>query len=416
MPPRWVTVVGNLSHLWVHSYIRNDYPKRRSIVSHGKILALTVLGVLSSAICPDAALPADDPWNAFPTADMSADERVKGLTAAQLQAIRIPENGADLVLSFSTIRPTDGQQKSAPEDGLWLRVFANGQIDCRSLISLPTDRRSDTLTKPELAWLLHLAVNECQITKRSTKEIEDDFQRTVTKLPVTGEPPSHFRYYVKLPSGTDDLSIPEKALVVRPVRASMQLGAFASLNKYATWLVSRAYLGNPKERQSMLEQLNARLKKEHPAVPPFRIEHLVRGRQYERCRSSARPSSRKSTRAKARSIASWGRSHAKRKVPTRSITSASGSTRKSRRQISFLESAAGSQARCDHGDRVLVEKIRRPPLILNRPARSVLVPIVAARRSSRASERLTAGSTWPAKSGVCRIARCRCRTPRTWRQ
>ena len=54
----------------------------------------------------------------------------------------------------------------------------------------------------------------------------------------------------------------------------MKLSAFASLHKYANYLVSRAYLGTPDERESLLAQLNEKLKAEYPDVPQFRMEHL----------------------------------------------------------------------------------------------------------------------------------------------
>jgi hypothetical protein len=68
--------------------------------------------------------------------------------------------------------------------------------------------------------------------------------------------------------------IPERALILRPLRARLKLNAFASLNKYANFLVARAHLGAPDEREKLLAALNSKLEADHPGDPAFRMEHL----------------------------------------------------------------------------------------------------------------------------------------------
>ncbi len=232
------------------------------------------MGILLAGALAIAEGRADDPLDAFPTAEKTVEQRVKGLSDAERQAIRLPEKGTDVVFSIAMLPTANGPGDGAAKTEPWLRVFADGRINCGSSMPLPGARRDDTLTKAELAWLLHLAVDECQILSRTTKDIEAEYQRSRQARPVPGEPQQSFQYRVELPSGKNELLIPEKALMVRPLRASLQLGAFASLNKYANYLAARAHLGDAKQRQSLLDQLNEKLKTEQPTTPAFRTEHL----------------------------------------------------------------------------------------------------------------------------------------------
>lgn len=243
-------------------------------MKHDRFFGLMLVGIVLAAAFPVAGAHADDPLDAFPTAEKTVEQRVKGLSDAERQAIRLPEKGTDLVFSIAMVPTSNGPGDAATKAEPWLRVFADGRINCGSSMPLPVARRDDTLTKAELAWLLHLAVDECQILSRTTKDIEENFQRSRSARPVPGDPQQAFQYRVELPSGTNELLIPEKALMVRPLRASLQLGAFASLNKYANYLAARAHLGDARQRQSLLDQLNGKLKTEQPQVPAFRMEHL----------------------------------------------------------------------------------------------------------------------------------------------
>ena len=242
-------------------------------MNHHKFVIVALLCILSTLTCPTAELHADDPLKAFPTPEKPVEQRVKELTEAELQAIRTPQNADQLVLSIATV-PSGAKQEVPAEAKPWLRTFADGRIECGSLMESQSGRRHDTLTKAELVWLLHLAVNKCQILSRSTNDIEEDYRRQDRKHSANRKPPRHFQYHVNVSAGNKDLSVPEEALTLRPLRARMKLGAFASLHKYASYLVARAYLGDSTARQALLDQLNSKLQTERPNVPAFRMEHL----------------------------------------------------------------------------------------------------------------------------------------------
>jgi hypothetical protein len=223
---------------------------------------------------PLAAISADDPLNAFPTMENTVEERVKRLTEGELKEIEVPEDADTVVFSIATGPASVERSPRTVEVEPWLRVFADGTIDCGNVLPLPGKRSTDTLTKPELTWLLHLAANECVILDRTTSRIDAAYQQRGAKLVANGEPQNYYLYRMQLSSKSNDLMIPERALVVRPLRTRLKLVAFASLNKYANHLVSRAHFGAPDERQSLLEQLNEELEAEYPDVPQFRMEHL----------------------------------------------------------------------------------------------------------------------------------------------
>jgi hypothetical protein len=248
------------------------------------------LFVISAALLPLSFIgevQADDPLNAFPTALAPVEARLQELTDEQLKAIRLPDDAAQMVLSLATIPigadPTMDPRRREP----WLTVYADGSLDCRHPILWQSDRCEDRLERAELLWLLHLAVNECQIPERSSADVEEDFERRRNSAPKrnNADRPAFapifnldsletYVYEVNLPVGQSKLRIPDKALILRPLRRDMKLDAFASLNKYAYYLASRPYLGNLADRNYLLVQMNQKLKAEDPTVPDFRIEDL----------------------------------------------------------------------------------------------------------------------------------------------
>lgn len=242
---------------------------------HLPLAFLCFAAILSSAA---VSLCADDPLNTFPTAEEPVEDRVRRLTEADLKAIQLPENGEQLVLSVS-LGPNMDDEKEEAKPIQRLRVFADGRLECHTSIpqapSQFTEGRKDRLTHTELKWLLHLAVNECHILSRTSKDIADAFGERGKQDFRRGLPRQYFHYHIAIPAGTNDLLLPEEVLTVRPLRSRMKLGAFASLNKYATFLIYRAYLGDVTERDRLLEQLNNKLQLEDPKLPPFRMEHLV---------------------------------------------------------------------------------------------------------------------------------------------
>jgi len=232
-----------------------------------------VLVYFSLAILPTVSR-ADDPLDAFPTAENTAEDRVKKLSEVELQAITLPADGNQIVLSITYLPLADSQQPDALPTEPLLRVFADGRIDCGSLLLAHKERAKDSLSKSELQWLLHLATNECQILTRSTKAISDNYKSRRRRPADPGEPAREIRYHLALLSGKNELVIPEMALVLRPLRAEMKLPAFASFHHYANFLVARAFMGTEKERETILKAVNEKMKSTHDTLPPFRIDHL----------------------------------------------------------------------------------------------------------------------------------------------
>lgn len=235
----------------------------------GKTLLLFLIGLSLSD-----PLLADDPLNAMPSAAEPVAKKLEKLTPEQRQAIALPKDPKQVVLSLSNEH--DPAKKAEP----WLTVTANGQLDGHVPMPGVTQRRQEQLTSEELQWLLHLAVNECQGLQRDTAAIEKDFLAKPSRF-AEGLPKNQLRYRMQLQAAAHEFLIPEAALTLRPTRSKMKLDAFASLQTYAKFLVSRAYLGTAEERVALLKDLNAQLQQEqprlHPLVvpPPFELEQLA---------------------------------------------------------------------------------------------------------------------------------------------
>jgi hypothetical protein len=216
--------------------------------------------------------PASDVLDLVPTREKPVDARVKALTKEQLRAIELPSDGNTVVISITKL-PTSTKGSDSPTDPKpYLIVHADGKIDCQNPIPLPgIQRRQDTLSKDELTWLLHLAVNECHIVQRTSEAIDAAYQ----KLPRHPDLPdvSTLRFYADASSHQATLAIPENAIIVRQTCAQFKLIPFTSLLPYASFFVNRAYLA-PAERQPILDLVNEKLKAEVPDVPPFTIEDI----------------------------------------------------------------------------------------------------------------------------------------------
>jgi hypothetical protein len=236
-------------------------------MQHGLFLVLLILKLSSS-------LQADDPLNALPTESEPLPKKLEKLTKEQQQAIALPKQPKQIVLSLALV--AENAEKTEP----WLTVTADGLIDCIVPMPMVTKRRQDQLAQEELQWLLHLAVNECRGFERDTETLQKDFAAKPSMF-ADGLPKNRLVYRLHLQAAAHEFALPEAALVVRPTRSRMQLGAFASLQTYAKFLVSRAYLGTTEEQTSILLAVNEQLQREqqqlHPLVvpPPFAIEHLT---------------------------------------------------------------------------------------------------------------------------------------------
>jgi len=242
-------------------------------MNRSKFMWLAVLSLASAAPNARVFLRASEQLQDFPTAERPVEDRAARLSNTEQQAIQIPANPEQLVFSLAAFYPADANHPEGTEADPWLRVFADGRAECKGALGGKGKASIDKLTKSELTWLLHLAVNESQLLKRSTKEINDAYQndlRTASRRPVT----RYFRYHVAVSSGKNDLVVPELAVIALKTRAKMKLNGVASLNKYATFLDCRAILGDATERQNILKQLNEKVKAELADAPPLTIEDI----------------------------------------------------------------------------------------------------------------------------------------------
>lgn len=234
----------------------------------GKTLLLMMVGLSWSA-----RLLADDPLGAMPSTAEPLTKKLEKLTPEERQAIELPNDPKQIVLSLSNDDSPD--KKAEP----WLTISANGHLDGHMPMPGVTQRRQEQLSSEELRWLLHLAVNKCQGFQRDTEAIQKDFLVKPSMF-AEGLPKNQLRFRLHLQAAAHEFLIPEAALIVRPTRTRMKLGAFASLQTYAKFLVARAYLGTNEERVVILKYLNAQLQQEqqklHPLLvpPPFELEHL----------------------------------------------------------------------------------------------------------------------------------------------
>ena len=219
-------------------------------------------------------LLADEQNENVATAESPADERIKKLTDDERSAIQISSDSDQVVLSIATTPFSGPKQPATATTEPWLKVFAGGRTQCRNIRVGQAERFDDTLSRAELTWLLHLATNRAQILHRTTEEIEGAYQlrdHPDRPLPST----RHLRYQLSVASGSNDLLVPELAIISMPTRVRLKLEGLEELNRYATSLNCRAILGNAHDRQVILDQLNKQLKAEQPDVPSFNFEELI---------------------------------------------------------------------------------------------------------------------------------------------
>ena len=247
---------------------------------------LAVAIVLMATFGAMEPLCGDDPLDAFPTADNSAADRVARLNASELAKIDLPADPKKVVFSFNMIQlGENGERIDSPP---LLRVRADGAFDCANYVERrinagsPEIRRSGRLTKAELQWLLHMAVNECDMLSKTTDGIELEIQENrplaaksrVKPLAAVSNHRAVYVYEVANHAASNQVEIPEKAMVLRSLRRKSGLNPVASLTHYAIFLTMRATLGDEKQRDELLLGLNNKLRVLLPHAAPFRIEHL----------------------------------------------------------------------------------------------------------------------------------------------
>jgi hypothetical protein len=215
----------------------------------------------------------DDPLEAFPTEKKPAEQRVKALTAKQLDAIQMPTDSQSVVFSITEIPAgttvTDENRDKLPEP--YLQVFADGRVDCTNHKPTPdTARYTDKLSPAELTWLMHLIVNESKLMTLDSNKFDAALRARLNRsVGAAGDS----LYYVATRAQKRDVVIPDGLLNLRPLRYEFGLAPFASVRRYVTFIIARAHL-TPKERDDVLIQLNAQLSAELPGNPRFLIEHL----------------------------------------------------------------------------------------------------------------------------------------------
>lgn len=244
---------------------------------HPSGLILRSLFAVLTVVVSCERLSGDDPLGAMPTATESVGVKVSRLTVAQRNAIKLPKDHTQLVLSIAA---TDAKDE---EPHPWFKAYADGKIECAQMFVKSEELAKDKLTQDELLWLLHLAVNECRALERTTADLQASYDANSSQPSKFGSPPSvAFHYHLKLDGKGSDFTLPSHALILRPLRSKMALGEFASWHRYTSYLVSRAFFGDATERVVLLTELNKKLAIDQPSGPPFQIVHLTAATRNEK--------------------------------------------------------------------------------------------------------------------------------------
>ncbi len=225
--------------------------QRANIVALNKLMAQDRLEALKAIKAADPEEPE------------SADDWVTSLDDQSLRQIELPVDSDQTVFVMHHDRQLLEQAK---EGEPWVTVFANGKIRCGSRMSQSGKQVESKLKPNELKWLLHLAVNECRLLERSSEDYE--VKKSRLKL-------GSYRYLVTVKSGSNQLTLPEAALVVKSMQRKLDLGGFKKLNEYVHTIANRAHLGDEDEAKKILQAVNEELDSEYPELPSFQLHHLA---------------------------------------------------------------------------------------------------------------------------------------------
>ena len=261
------------SHTGACDFLTSAYLQGGLFMKRYRPFAVTVLLLVAGSTVAFAEKLYPEDYADVPTAARPAATRIKELSPGELQLIETPADHDQIVFSIAEVRPVDSIESADPPATPWLLVYADGRIHCTSLLSSKAPACDDTLTKAELTWLLHLAVNRAGILNRSTKQIEAAFEAEQKgSRPIPSKP--NLQYHLAVSSGKNDLEVPQLAIISFPPRIKLGLQGFANLNKFARYLNARAMLGSPQERDLLLLELNKKVKADLPSAPKFTIEDL----------------------------------------------------------------------------------------------------------------------------------------------
>jgi len=196
-------------------------------------------------------------------ASESTEDLVQTLSDRQLMRLEVP---ADLNTAvFSMYRPLP-RKTSSKRQQPWVTVFADKRLVCRS-ISSPTAKPVKTsISQAELTWLLHLAVNECEILEKRTSSYGRKKQHSRKGV---------YKYQLSVKSGSNQLQLPKEALIVKSLSRKLKLDNFKVLHTFVMSLANRAHLGDQTQSTKILDIINAELQKKHPDLPLFQLHHLA---------------------------------------------------------------------------------------------------------------------------------------------
>lgn len=126
----------------------------------------------------------------------------------------------------------------------WLTVHADGRTVCQSANSQPI---TATISHTELKWLLHLAVNECDLLSKKTADYT---------LQEPSKEKSGYQYKVSVKLGKNQLELPTKTLILKSLRFKLGLYPFKALNLFAMGISNRVNLGTKKQAVAILKVVN----------------------------------------------------------------------------------------------------------------------------------------------------------------
>lgn len=194
---------------------------------------------------------------------VSAVDLVKTLSVEQLKSVELPDEPEAIVLAI--YRPAS-RLVSPDQHKPQLTAFANGRVVCSGNVSMNAKPVEGMITQEELTWLLHLAVNECGILSKDSK----DYEKTKNH---TGN--GFYKYELAVKPGSNKLTLPQDTLVVRSLRRKLGLDKFKDLSTYVMKLSNQVHIGSDSDAAKILRAINSKLADEHPDLPPFRPHHLT---------------------------------------------------------------------------------------------------------------------------------------------
>lgn len=192
----------------------------------------------------------------------SASELLAMVTESQRERLILPEDPDRVVLSIEQFgRPTPGADAAKP----WLIAYADGRVEVRGSVLGDAPAVAGRIERDELLVLLHLAVNECGLLEKQTKDYAEHAS------PRRGG----FRFTVATAAGSNELELPFKTLVVKRLRADLGLFPFKPFTTRAREVANRVVLETEGPSEAVLRAVHDELRRQHPEIPPFRLNDVT---------------------------------------------------------------------------------------------------------------------------------------------